>query len=81
MRLVCGSIGEKQAPHRLRRFMTSCSQGDIVTGKRAAAGRGIMAFWFGRASERQVEVREHNFVGEERRPFKGGGAVSVSAAD
>jgi hypothetical protein len=28
-----------------------------------------------------VKVREHNFMGEERRPFKGVGAVGVGAAD
>ena len=28
-----------------------------------------------------MEVGEHDFVGEERGPFKGGGAVGVGAAD
>ena len=28
-----------------------------------------------------VKVREYDFMREERRPFKGGGAVGVSAAD
>jgi hypothetical protein len=28
-----------------------------------------------------VKVREHDFMGEERRPFKGVGTVSVGAAD
>lgn len=28
-----------------------------------------------------VKVREHDFMGEERRPFKGVGAVGVGAAD
>ena len=27
-----------------------------------------------------VEVGEHNFMGEERGPFEGGGAISVGAA-
>ena len=32
--------------------------------------------WFGFP----VEVGEHDFVGEERGPFEGGGAISVGAA-
>jgi hypothetical protein len=28
-----------------------------------------------------VKVREHDFMREERRPFKGGGTVGVRAAD
>ena len=28
-----------------------------------------------------VKVREHDFMGEERRPFKGVGAVGIGAAD
>ena len=40
-----------------------------------------MACVFGKAFGISMEMREHDFVGKERRPFKGSGAVDVNAAD
>lgn len=44
--------------------MPSCSQGDSVTGKGAAAGQRIMACGSAGRLGITVEVREHDFVGE-----------------
>lgn len=55
--------------------MPRCSQRGLEPGRKPrfarTATRMILA----------VEMGEHDFMGEERRPFKGGGAVGITAAD
>ena len=47
------------------------------------AAVALLAMWRGRQGGLAFaeEMREHDFMGEERRPFKGGGAVSIGAAE
>ena len=55
--------------------MTSCSHRGLKAGceQRFACATGRLGF--------PVEVGEHDFVGEERGPLEGGGAVGIGAAD
>ena len=55
--------------------MTSCSHRGLKAGgeQRFASATGKLGF--------PVEVGEHDFVGEERGPLKGSGAVGIGAAD
>ncbi len=54
--------------------MTSCSHRGLKAGgeQRFASATGKLGF--------TVEMGEYDFVGEERGPFKGGGAVGIGAA-
>ena len=61
--------------------MRSCSQVTVSLANWLEPGREPRLARAGAGIFFAVEVREHDFMGEERRPVKGGGAVSVRAAD
>ena len=61
--------------------MASCSQVTASLANRLKPGREPRLARAAAGMILAVKVREHDFMGEERRPFKRAGTVGVGAAD